>query len=144
MTAIAASASAAVVTVMKRALSMTDISFRIAIWRDSGCVLNGPVRSQNRASITLANSGRSVFTPLIFSEYTFITLAARHRLPAVYPYLYFVSEGGLIFYGPDAIEQFRRAASCVDRILKGESPTDLPVQHPTKYNFSSSPHYLTL
>src|SRR5882724_890539 len=50
MTAIAASASAAVITVMKRALSMTDISLRIAIWRDSGCVLSGPVRSQNRAS----------------------------------------------------------------------------------------------
>jgi putative ABC transport system substrate-binding protein len=63
----------------------------------------------------------------------FITLAARHRLPAVYPFPYYVSSGGLICYGPDTVEQYRRAASYVDRILKGENPSDLPVQAPTKY-----------
>jgi putative ABC transport system substrate-binding protein len=62
-----------------------------------------------------------------------ITLAARYLLPAIYPYRYFVASGGLISYGPDVIDQFRRAASYVDRILKGEKPADLPVQLPTKY-----------
>jgi len=60
-------------------------------------------------------------------------LAARYRLPAVYPYRYFVSSGGLLSYGPDSIDQYRRAAGYVDRILKGENPADLPVQAPTKY-----------
>ena len=62
-----------------------------------------------------------------------VALAAHHRLPAVYPYRFFVSGGGLISYGPNQIDQFRRAASYVDRILKGEKPSDLPVQMPTKY-----------
>jgi putative ABC transport system substrate-binding protein len=62
-----------------------------------------------------------------------IALAAKHRLPAVYPYSYFVSAGGLISYGPDTIDQFRRAAVYIDRIFKGEKPADLPVQAPTKY-----------
>jgi len=62
-----------------------------------------------------------------------ITLAARHRLPAVYPFRFFVTGGGLISYGPDTIDQYRRAAGYVDRILKGEKPADLPVQMPTKY-----------
>jgi ABC-type uncharacterized transport system substrate-binding protein len=62
-----------------------------------------------------------------------IDLAARHRLPAVYPYRYFVTGGGLISYGPDQVDSFRRAATYVDRILKGEKPADLPVQTPTKY-----------
>jgi putative ABC transport system substrate-binding protein len=63
-----------------------------------------------------------------------IALAARHRLPAVYPTRYFVTDGGLISYGADIIDQFRRAAGYVDRILKGEKPADLPVQAPTKYD----------
>jgi putative tryptophan/tyrosine transport system substrate-binding protein len=62
-----------------------------------------------------------------------ITLAARHKLPAVYFLRTFVADGGLISYGPDYLDQFRRAASYVDRILKGEKPADLPVQAPTKY-----------
>jgi ABC-type uncharacterized transport system substrate-binding protein len=62
-----------------------------------------------------------------------IALAARHRLPAVYPLRYYVTGGGLISYGPDSIDQFRRAAGYVDRILKGEKPADLPVQAPTKF-----------
>jgi putative ABC transport system substrate-binding protein len=61
------------------------------------------------------------------------TLAARHHLPAVYPYRYFVTSGGLISYGPDPVEQYRQAAGYVDRILNGEKPADLPVQAPTKY-----------
>ena len=60
-------------------------------------------------------------------------LSAKHRLPAVYPYRFFVTGGGLISYGPDLVSQYRRAAGYVDRILKGEKPADLPVQAPTKY-----------
>jgi putative tryptophan/tyrosine transport system substrate-binding protein len=62
-----------------------------------------------------------------------VRLAARHRLPAVYPGRFHVTAGGLISYGPDVIDQYRRAASYVDRMLKGEKPSDLPVQAPTKY-----------
>lgn len=62
-----------------------------------------------------------------------ITLAARHRLPAVYFERYFVADGGLISYGPDIVDQYRRAAGYVDRILKGENPAGLPVQAPTKF-----------
>ena len=61
------------------------------------------------------------------------TLAGRYRLPAIYPARYSVNAGGLISYGPDLIDQFRRAAGYVDRILKGEKPADLPVQAPSKY-----------
>ena len=68
-----------------------------------------------------------------------ITLAARHRLPAVYASRYFVTAGGLISYGPDLIDQYRRAAGYVDRILKGEKPADLPVQAPTKYELVDQP-----
>jgi putative tryptophan/tyrosine transport system substrate-binding protein len=63
-----------------------------------------------------------------------ITLAVRHKLPAVYPFRYFVTSGGLISYGPDTIEPYRHAAGYVDRILKGEKAADLPVQAPTKYD----------
>jgi putative ABC transport system substrate-binding protein len=62
-----------------------------------------------------------------------VTLAARHRLPAVYGNRFFVTSGGLLAYGSDSIDPYRRAASYVDRILKGEKPADLPVQAPTKY-----------
>jgi ABC-type uncharacterized transport system substrate-binding protein len=62
-----------------------------------------------------------------------VALAARHRLPAVYPYRSHVMSGGLISYGSDQVDNFRRAAGYVDRILKGEKPADLPVQAPTKY-----------
>jgi putative tryptophan/tyrosine transport system substrate-binding protein len=62
-----------------------------------------------------------------------ITLAARHKLPAVYPYSYYVADGGLISYGTDVLDQYLQAAGYVDRILKGEKPADLPVQAATKY-----------
>jgi putative ABC transport system substrate-binding protein len=72
-------------------------------------------------------------TPTIGHRKLIITLAARHGLPAVYAYRFFVTEGGLISYGADSIDSYRRAAGYVDRILKGEKPADLPVQAPTKY-----------
>jgi putative ABC transport system substrate-binding protein len=69
-----------------------------------------------------------------FMHREFITaLAVRHQLPAVYPYRFFITSGGLISYGPDTLDQFRRAAGYVARILKGEQPSDLPVQQATKY-----------
>jgi putative ABC transport system substrate-binding protein len=62
-----------------------------------------------------------------------VTIAARHKLPTIYFQRVFVTGGGLISYGPDFLDQYRRAAGYVDRILKGEKPADLPVQAPTKY-----------
>ena len=62
-----------------------------------------------------------------------VTLAARYKLPAVYWNRSFVAGGGLVSYGPDLLDNYRRAAGYVDRILKGEKPADLPVQAPTKY-----------
>jgi putative tryptophan/tyrosine transport system substrate-binding protein len=69
----------------------------------------------------------------IANRASIIILAARYRLPAIYPYRYFATEGGLLSYGPDQIDQFRGAATYVDRILRGEKPADLPVQAPTKF-----------
>jgi putative ABC transport system substrate-binding protein len=82
-----------------------------------------------------ANGGLIVLgAPLAIMQRDLIsTLAVRHRLPAVYPVRIFVAAGGLISYGPDSIEPYRRAAGYVDRILKGEKPADLPVQNPTKF-----------
>jgi putative tryptophan/tyrosine transport system substrate-binding protein len=65
-----------------------------------------------------------------------VKLAARHRLPAVYPYRFFVTHGGLISYGPDLVGLYRRAAGYVSRILNGEKPADLPVQAPIKYELA--------
>jgi putative tryptophan/tyrosine transport system substrate-binding protein len=87
-------------------------------------------RESNGGLIVTASSGAIVHRELI------IMLAARHRLPAVYPFRYFVTSGGLISYGPDPTDQFRRAAGYVDRILKGEKAADLPVQSPTKYELA--------
>jgi putative ABC transport system substrate-binding protein len=82
-----------------------------------------------------ANGGLIVLgAPLAIMHRDWIsTLAARHRLPAVYPARLFVAAGGLISYGPDSIDPYRRVAGYVDRILKGEKPADMPVQNPTKF-----------
>jgi putative ABC transport system substrate-binding protein len=84
-------------------------------------------RSANGGLIVTAAAISAVTRDLI------ITLAARHKLPAVYWDRHMVTAGGLVSYGPDYVDQFRRAAGYVDRILKGEKPADLPVQAPTKY-----------
>jgi putative tryptophan/tyrosine transport system substrate-binding protein len=84
-------------------------------------------RSPNGGLIVASGPGANAHRDLI------ISLAARHKLPAVYPDRYFSIFGGLIPYGPDFVDQYRRAAGYVDRILKGEKPADLPVQAPTKY-----------
>ena len=84
-------------------------------------------REPNGGLILTASALATIHRDLI------VTLAARHKLPAVYISRFFVTGGGLIPYGPDFVDQFRRAAAYVDRILKGEKPADLPVQAPTKY-----------
>jgi len=76
----------------------------------------------------------TVAVPLTVNNMSLIiSLAARHRLPATYPFRFFVANGGLVCYGPDSIDPYRRAAGYVDRILKGEKPAGMPVQAPTKY-----------
>jgi putative tryptophan/tyrosine transport system substrate-binding protein len=84
-------------------------------------------RSPNDGLLVTGSALATVHRDLI------VALAARHRLPAVYPFRLFVAGGGLISYGPDSIDPYRQAAGYVDRILKGEKPADLPVQAPTKY-----------
>jgi putative tryptophan/tyrosine transport system substrate-binding protein len=99
--------------------------------RDAGEVeraVTAFAREPNGGLIVLASPLAIVQRDLI------ITLAARHRLPAVYTRRFFVTGGGLICYGPDSVEPYRRAAGYVDRILRGEKPADLPVQAPTKYD----------
>jgi putative ABC transport system substrate-binding protein len=68
-----------------------------------------------------------------FRRDLFIKLAARHKLPAVYPYRYYAEDGGLLSYGPDPHDMMRHAAAYIDRILKGDKPAEMPVQSPTKY-----------
>ena len=87
-------------------------------------------RSPNGGLIVTASAGTTLHRNLI------ITLAARHKLPAIYWERFFVTSGGLISYGPDLIDHFRLAAGYVDRILKGEKPADLPVQAPSKYELA--------
>ena len=84
-------------------------------------------REPNGGLIVTASAAQAVHRKLI------VTLAAENRLPAVHPFRYMAATGGLISYGPDILDQFRRAAGYVDRILNGEKPADLPVQAPTKY-----------
>jgi len=92
--------------------------------------LTGFVRRPNGGLIVTASPLATTHRDLI------IELAARLRLPAVYPFRYYVAGGGLASYGPDQNDQFRRAATYVDRILKGAKPADLPVETPTKYELA--------
>jgi putative tryptophan/tyrosine transport system substrate-binding protein len=84
-------------------------------------------RTPNGGLILLPNASVSITRDLI------IKLAAQNKLPAVYPFRYLVTGGGLVSLGPDVVDQCRSAAGYVDRVLKGEKPADLPVQAPTKY-----------
>jgi putative tryptophan/tyrosine transport system substrate-binding protein len=95
----------------------------------------GEIESAVTAFAHSANGGLIVTPSALTTRYRdlIVALAARHKLPAVYANRYFVTGGGLTFYGPDFIDQYRRAAGYVDRILKGEKPADMPVQASTKY-----------
>jgi putative tryptophan/tyrosine transport system substrate-binding protein len=88
------------------------------------------------AAFARTPNGGMIVTPSgssIGNRQVIVAAAAQHRLPTVYVYRYFVTEGGLISYGPDTVDQYRGAADYVDRILKGEKPADLPVLQPTKF-----------
>jgi putative tryptophan/tyrosine transport system substrate-binding protein len=121
-------------TAMFAAIQTAAMSLRAEVnpvnLRDAG--------EMERAIATFARSsnGGLIVTPNAFAELhrdLIITLAARHKLPAVYYERFFVTAGGLISYGPDFVDQYRQAAGYVDRILKGAKPADLPVQAATKY-----------
>jgi putative tryptophan/tyrosine transport system substrate-binding protein len=107
-------------------LSPVDVRDASEIERD----VTAFARGSNRGLIVTSSGLAAVHRQLI------IKLAARYRLPAIYSYRYFATSGGLISYGPDPIDQYRRAAGYVDRILKGEKAADLPVQAPTKYELA--------
>ena len=100
-----------------RSMCMTTV-------RPSGPWPKGP-RRRNDGLIVVVSSIATIQRDLL------IKLAARHRLPAVYPNRFFVDAGGLMSYGPNLLDGYRRSASYVDRILRGEKPADLPVQAPT-------------
>ena len=93
------------------------------------------------AAFARTPNGGLIITPdpaAIAHREVIIALASQYRLPAIYPFRYFAAEGGLISYGPSAIEQLRRAANYADRILKGEKPGNLPVQAPIKFELAIS------
>jgi putative ABC transport system substrate-binding protein len=106
-------------------IEVSPINIRNAAEMERGIVAFA--RSGNGGLIVTASALAAVHRNLIMS------LAAQQGLPAVYPRRIFVTDGGLIAYGPDRVDQSRQAAGYVDRILKGEKPADLPVQAPTKY-----------
>ncbi len=101
-----------------------------------------PVRDRSEVESVVAEQARAPNGGLIVMPDTFTdahrveitSLAARYRLPAVYPYRYFTALGGLLSYGDDLTDNFRRAAAYADRILKGAKPSDLPVQAPVKFD----------
>jgi putative ABC transport system substrate-binding protein len=102
-----------------------------------------PVRSDDEIETAIASLAREerggfLVLPGPFSNVhriTFISSAAPHRVPAIYPYRFFAADGGLMSYGMDDVELYRPVASYIDRILKGAKPGDLPVQNPTKFDF---------
>jgi putative ABC transport system substrate-binding protein len=116
--------------VIQAAAPSLGVDLRVADVRDAREIERAVTtfaQGSNGGLIVTGSPGALIHRTLI------VALAARHRLPAVYSTRVFAVDGGLISYGPDSVEQFRRAAVYVDRILKGEKPADLPVQAPTKY-----------
>jgi ABC-type uncharacterized transport system substrate-binding protein len=107
-------------------LSPLDVREPAAIERDMALLAREP----NGGLVVLANPTATVHIDLI------VELAARYQLPAIYPYRYFAQAGGLISYGADNLDLYRRAAGYVDRILKGGKPADLPVQNPSKFELA--------
>jgi len=112
-----------------------------AAWKFGVELIVVHVRAPSEIEAAITKHGNEPGGGLIIPPDTFTTanhkliveLAARNRLPAIAAFQYFATEGALISYGPDVVDQFRRAASYVDRILRGEKPGDLPVQQPTKF-----------
>jgi putative tryptophan/tyrosine transport system substrate-binding protein len=116
--------------VIQSVASSIGLDVRPVNVRDAGEIeraVTATARSPNAGLVVTASASSLIHSALI------ITLAERHKLPAVYPRRSFVAAGGLISYGFDALEQVRQAAGYIDRILKGDKPADLPVQAPTRY-----------
>jgi putative tryptophan/tyrosine transport system substrate-binding protein len=116
--------------VIQAAAPSLGVDLRVADVRDAGEIeraITAFARGSNGGLIVTGSPAA------IFHRGLIVALAARHRLPAVYPVRAFAVAGGLISYGADSVDQLRRAAGYIDRILKGEKPADLPVQAPTKY-----------
>jgi putative ABC transport system substrate-binding protein len=107
----------------------------VELWPINNTLVPGETERGISALIHYPNSGLIVVigTVAAIQHDLIIALAARHRLPAIYPYRFFVEAGGLMSYGPNLAKLYRLAAGYVDRILKGENPAELPVQAPTKY-----------
>jgi putative tryptophan/tyrosine transport system substrate-binding protein len=115
---------------VRGAAQLLGVEVSVVDTRDAGEIERGVTafaRSANGGLIVLPGARASVHGALI------VALAERFKLPAIYPFRYHTTGGGLIYYGPDFVEPFRPAAGYVDRILKGEKAADLPVQAPTKY-----------
>jgi putative ABC transport system substrate-binding protein len=127
-------------TAMFAAVQAVAQSFRVDVipinMRDAGEI------ERAFAAFARTSDGGLIVTPSAFTlshRDLILTLAARHKLPAIYTERAFVTAGGLISYGPNQIDQYRQAAGYVDRILKGEKPADLPVQAATKYELAINP-----
>src|SRR6516162_4718695 len=119
-----------VIQVMAQALKVEVTPVNVRDADEIERVLAAFARAPGGGLIVTGSGGAYKYSDLI------ITLAARHKLPAVYYEHSFVAAGGLMSYGVDFADQFRRAAGYVDRILKGEKPADLPVQAPNKYELA--------
>jgi putative ABC transport system substrate-binding protein len=103
---------------------------------NAGLIITGGIPIDDRRKLIFALAARYRLPAVYIERYRrklIFALAARYRLPAVYIDRYFAIDGGLLSYGPDVIDMYRRSATYVDRILKGEKPGDLPVQAPVKY-----------
>jgi ABC-type uncharacterized transport system substrate-binding protein len=121
-------------------VAMLQAAEKVAVSLDvqvSGIDFHGGIEIERSVAMFASQpDGGLIVTPypgLIPNRASIILLASRHRLPAVYPFRYFAAEGGLMSYGPDQVDQWRGAATYVDRILRGEKPGELPVQAPAKY-----------
>jgi putative ABC transport system substrate-binding protein len=109
---------------------MVGVELNAVSLREAGEIeraISNFAQGPNDGLIVVAGAGANVHRDLI------IALAARYRLPAIYPFRFFVTAGGLMSYGPNSVDPFLRAAGYVDRILRGEKPADLPVQNPTRH-----------
>ena len=121
-------------------VAMLQAAEKVAVSLDvqvTGIDFHGGIEIERSVAMFASQpDGGLIVTPypgLIPNRASIILLASRHRLPAVYPFRYFAAEGGLMSYGPDQVDQWRGAATYVDRILRGEKPGELPVQAPAKY-----------
>jgi putative ABC transport system substrate-binding protein len=126
-----------------RAIPLFQDSVKLAAPKFGVELIEAPVHDSASIEVVLTGLAREPRGGLVVPPDPFLAshlklileMTARHQLPAIYPFRYFVGAGGLVSYGPDVEDQFQQAAGYVDRILRGEKPGDLPVQQPTKFEF---------